>query len=48
MKHRIVVVGGGIAGLAVSYQLLNNARRLDLDLELQCLEAAAIVVFCGE
>ena len=40
MKHRIVVVGGGISGLAVSYELLESARRLELDLELQCLEAA--------
>ena len=40
MKHRVVVVGGGIAGLAVSHELLDHARRLDLDLELQCLEAA--------
>ncbi len=40
MKHRIVVVGGGIAGLAVSYELLQSARRLELDLELHCLEAA--------
>jgi len=39
-RHRIVVVGGGIAGLTVGYELLDSARRLKLDLELQCLEAA--------
>jgi oxygen-dependent protoporphyrinogen oxidase len=35
----VVVVGGGVAGLAASHAIEERARRLGFDLELQCLEA---------
>jgi len=37
---RVVVVGAGIAGLAVTYEILERAERLAAPLDLRCLEAS--------
>jgi oxygen-dependent protoporphyrinogen oxidase len=39
MKPSVAVVGGGIAGLAVSYELMQRAQRLEQGIDLRCLEA---------
>jgi oxygen-dependent protoporphyrinogen oxidase len=36
----IAVIGGGIAGLAVSYELMERAERLKQGIDLRCLEGA--------
>jgi oxygen-dependent protoporphyrinogen oxidase len=36
----IAVIGGGIAGLAVSYELMERAERLKQRIDLRCLEGA--------
>lgn len=38
--RRIVVVGAGVTGLTLGYELIERAERQDLDVELLCLEAA--------
>jgi oxygen-dependent protoporphyrinogen oxidase len=35
----VVVVGSGIAGLTVCYELLERAARLDVEIDLRCLES---------
>jgi len=38
--HQVVVVGGGVAGLAVSFELLSRSGEVPGGLELLCLEAS--------
>ena len=38
IARRVVVVGGGVSGLAVTYELL---QRVGPDVEVQCLEQGA-------
>jgi len=40
MSHRIVVVGGGISGLATAHRLIELRREREIDLEILLLEAA--------
>jgi len=41
MKHRrVAVVGGGISGLTVAYELLERSQRLPRGTEIVCLESA--------
>ena len=40
MKPRVVVVGGGISGLTISYELLQRAERGPPGIEIVCLEAS--------
>ena len=42
MARRVVVLGGGIAGLAVAYRIRRAAAARGMDLELQVLEAADV------
>lgn len=39
MKPRVVVVGGGVAGLAITFELLERTRSEDSPPEVLCLEA---------
>lgn len=39
MSLRVVVVGGGVSGLAVAYELTERAQRLPYPVEVRCLEA---------
>ncbi|TAJ76657.1 FAD-dependent oxidoreductase, partial [bacterium] len=39
MTHRIIVVGGGIAGLAAAYRLTELSRERNLEMEILLLEA---------
>jgi oxygen-dependent protoporphyrinogen oxidase len=39
MKPSVAVIGGGIAGLAVSYELAQRAQRVQQGIDLRCLEA---------
>ena len=41
MSRRIVIVGGGIAGLAAAHRLLELRNAQALDLEILLLEASA-------
>ncbi len=40
MPRRVVVIGGGIAGLSISYELLERRGRVPGGLDLLCLEAS--------
>ena len=40
MGRSVIVIGGGIAGLTVSFELAERAERLDQPLDLLCLEAS--------
>ena len=40
MSRRIVIVGGGIAGLAAAHRLLELRNAQDLDVEILLLEAS--------
>lgn len=39
-RPRVAVIGGGVAGLAVSYELAQRSERLPQGVEVLCLEAA--------
>jgi oxygen-dependent protoporphyrinogen oxidase len=41
MSRRVVVVGGGISGLAAAHRLIELRRERDIDLDILLLEAAA-------
>jgi oxygen-dependent protoporphyrinogen oxidase len=41
VKHRVAVVGGGVAGLAAAYELTERAERLPDGIDLVCLEAGS-------
>lgn len=40
MRHAVVIVGGGVSGLTVAFELLVRAERLDGSLEVTCLEGS--------
>lgn len=40
MKRSVAVIGGGVSGLAVAYELMHRAERLPHDLDLRCFEAS--------
>ena len=40
MTHRIVVIGGGIAGLAAAHRAIELAREKSLSIDLKLLEAS--------
>ena len=40
MPNRVIVIGGGIAGLAISHEILSRRGRIAGGLEVLCLEAA--------
>lgn len=40
MRRSVAVIGGGVSGLTVAYELLSRAERVDGELEVICLEGS--------